>query len=156
KGVPDLISLRPAPRAFRTTPYPSLAAAALASPFTFFNLFTHQGAVWQHLCSTLGQNQESDSRERISSITLPRRLCMRFKTIEDVLAWTGVFHDHLAGEYQRLSERGEQQRLDLLLKYLADHERLLQRSVERFRDDAPERLRNTWFDMAPEVPLPGT
>lgn len=81
---------------------------------------------------------------------------MRFKTIEEVLAWTGVFHDHLAGEYQRLSERGERQRLDLLLKYLADHERLLQQSIERFRADAPERLRNTWFDMAPDVPLPGT
>ena len=81
---------------------------------------------------------------------------MRFKTIEEVLAWTGVFHDHLAQEYERLSERDERQRVDLMLKYLADHERLLQQSVERFRAEAPERVRHSWFDMAPDVPLPGT
>src|SRR5690606_16985960 len=100
-----------------------------------------------------GQNQTDTE---LSFITLPGRPCMRFKTIEEVLEWTGVFHQHLAEEYQRLSRRQEQQRLDMLLNYLADHERLLQQTMERVREDTAYGLLHTWFDKAPDIPLPGT
>lgn len=79
---------------------------------------------------------------------------MRFKTIHEVLAWTGSFHQHLAEEYQRLSSGEPRERLRLLLQYLADHERALQQALAAYCDGTHDGALETWYDAAPDVPLP--
>ncbi|WP_111656776.1 hypothetical protein [Isoalcanivorax indicus] len=79
---------------------------------------------------------------------------MRFKTIHEVLAWTGSFHQHLAEEYQRLSNGESRERLRLILQYLADHELALQQALAAYCDGGHDGALDTWYDSAPDIPLP--
>lgn len=81
---------------------------------------------------------------------------MRYKNIDEILAWTGSFHADLAQQYQQLSHQHDRQRLEMLLDYLAEHERLLADTLKQIREDGEPAVLNTWFDKAPEIPVPSS
>lgn len=79
---------------------------------------------------------------------------IRYRTVQDILVWTQTFHRALAREFERLSKGPVQERVALLLQYLADHERALAAAVHHFEADAQKELLNTWHDHFPELDMP--
>ena len=79
---------------------------------------------------------------------------MRFKRAQDILDWVVVFHDRLATLYHGLAKGREQERIGLLLEYLADHQEGLRDNLMDYETDVT-RLLPTWYEQAPETPLPG-
>lgn len=76
---------------------------------------------------------------------------MRFKRVEDILAWVVQFHADLEKHYRELEEGSARERVVMLLEYLADHQRALGEATEKFKGDASSQLLDTWFNQAPEV-----
>ncbi|MBZ2189636.1 hypothetical protein K8B33_11045 [Alcanivorax sp. JB21] len=79
---------------------------------------------------------------------------MRFRRIKDVLEWTRRFHNTLANDYDGLARGQEQERVGMLLQYLAEHERALSEALQHYEEDAGAEVLNTWYDQAPEIALP--
>ena len=79
---------------------------------------------------------------------------MRFKTVKELLDWIIAFHDHLATLYHDMAKGREQERIGLLLEYLADHQEGLRDRLMDYESDV-NRLLPTWYEQAPETPLPG-
>src|SRR5690606_2414445 len=65
-----------------------------------------------------------------------RRWQMRYKNIDEILAWTGRFHTELAQHYQQLARQHDRQRLEMLLSYLAEHQRRLAETLAQIREDS--------------------
>lgn len=81
---------------------------------------------------------------------------MRFKTVHEILDWTAAFHEQVADLYKAKARGHEQERVGLLLNYLADHEAALRDAIRNYEVDAADRLLETWFDKAPDITLPAT
>ena len=79
---------------------------------------------------------------------------MRFCKVKDILDWIAYLHERLAREYDRLSDEAKDERVAMLLEYLADHQRRLQKTITRFETDAADKLLNTWFQGCPPLDLP--
>lgn len=79
---------------------------------------------------------------------------MRYKNIDEILAWTGRFHAELAQHYQQLSRQHDRQRLEMLLDYLAEHQQRLAVTLQQIREESEPAIRDTWFDNAPDIPGP--
>ncbi|MCK0536202.1 hypothetical protein [Alcanivorax quisquiliarum] len=79
---------------------------------------------------------------------------MRYKNIDEILAWTGRFHTELAQHCQQLARQHDRQRLEMLLSYLAEHQRRLAEMLAQIREDSEPGIRYTWFDKAPDIPGP--
>lgn len=79
---------------------------------------------------------------------------MRYKTVKDILDWTVEFHQQLGKLAGAAADDQQQERLKMLLDYLADHEAELRNAVQNIEDDVPDRLLATWFDRSPEIELP--
>lgn len=79
---------------------------------------------------------------------------MRFKRVQDILDWVVIFHDRLATLYHGMAKGREQERIGLLLEYLADHQEGLRDTLLDYAADV-NRLLPTWYEQAPETPLPG-
>lgn len=78
---------------------------------------------------------------------------MRFKRVQDILDWVVVFHDQLATLYHDMAKGRERERIGLLLEYLADHQEALRDNLMDYETDV-NRLLPTWYDQAPETPMP--
>ena len=78
---------------------------------------------------------------------------MKLETIDDVLGWTQEFHRHLSQCLERCRDSQHSERARLLMSYLVDHEKQLQRIVGKFRHQADPKALNTWcieyFDKRP-------
>lgn len=79
---------------------------------------------------------------------------MRYKTVEDILAQAGRLHGQAAQLAEQAAAEQDQQRLALVLDYLADHQVCLQQAINSFRSDATSAVLATWFDRTPELELP--
>jgi rubrerythrin len=79
---------------------------------------------------------------------------MRFKQVEDILSWVVQFHADLELHYRELEEGNTNERVVMLLEYLADHQQILGGAIEKFKGDASSQLLNTWFNQTPEVNYP--
>jgi hypothetical protein len=79
---------------------------------------------------------------------------MRYKTVKDILDWTAELHRQLGLLAEKVAEDPERDRLKLVVDYLADHEARLKQAMLDFEKDIPEGLLSTWFDRAPDFPMP--
>lgn len=77
---------------------------------------------------------------------------MRFKTVADVLHWVEGFHRQVQAELTgKWAETGDE-RIRMLLAYLADHEQRLTAALEAYEEDAPATILFTWYRNA-DCPL---
>lgn len=79
---------------------------------------------------------------------------MRFKQLSDVLDWAQALHHKLAALYRDRAGSHSQDRIGMLLEYLAAHETALASALEHFEEDADKRLMHTWYAQTPDLPLP--
>ena len=74
---------------------------------------------------------------------------MRFQQTKDILDYARHFHKLIRQFYQRTSEAVDKNRLKLLLNYLAEHERYLEKSIAEYESTMPEKALKTWFPLSP-------
>lgn len=78
---------------------------------------------------------------------------MQAETLRDVMDWTRALHGSLAEGLERSAGNSKRERVKMLLDYLSEHERRLQRIVELSEEDASVKALNTWcydyFENAP-------
>ena len=79
---------------------------------------------------------------------------MRFCQVKELLDWIRAFHEELANQYDGLTDQSIKSRVGLLLTYLADHQRVLADSIEKFETDSANSLLTTWSDQCPDLELP--
>lgn len=79
---------------------------------------------------------------------------MQVETLRDVLVWTREFHKNLAACLQHCAGKNENVRSQMLLEYLARHEKELTETVDGFVDTAETRALNTWcYDYMDKHPI---
>jgi len=81
---------------------------------------------------------------------------MRFCQVNEVLDWVVSFHERLSEEYNKLSDEATKERVSLLLNYLAEHQRMLVSTIEKFEIDAADAFLNTWSQDCPSLELPAS
>ncbi len=81
---------------------------------------------------------------------------MRFRQVREILEWNQTIHEQLAQRYAELAQQSSDERVTLMLRYLADHETALQNAVQAYETDAADALLETWFDQAPALELPAS
>lgn len=72
---------------------------------------------------------------------------MRFEQTKDVLEHARSFHQRVSDFYHRLSDQTDQQRLKLLLDYMAQRERELARALDQFTEGSSREVLDTWFQF---------
>lgn len=72
---------------------------------------------------------------------------MRFRTVRDLLEQAASLHDGLSRYYQRLAGNAGQEKVKLLLDYLARHEASLSAELARYGAETATAVRNTWLDF---------
>ncbi len=70
---------------------------------------------------------------------------MQVETLRDVLHWTREFHQHLSQCLAHCSDKNKDERAQMLLTYLSDHEKSLTKVVSGFEAAGDEHALNTWF-----------
>ncbi len=73
-----------------------------------------------------------------------------FERTRDVLDHARSFHHQVGELYQRLENRAEKERVQMLLDYLRRHERHLEESLADYEEDASKRILDTWFQYTLE------
>lgn len=81
---------------------------------------------------------------------------MRFCQVNEVLDWVVSFHELLSKEYDKLSDEATKERASLLLNYLAEHQRMLASTIEKFEIDAADAFLNMWSQDCPSLELPAS
>lgn len=69
---------------------------------------------------------------------------MEVETLRDVLHWTSKFHRQLSECLADCSDKNVDQRAQMVLAYLADHEKVLTQVVSGFEQSGDEQALNTW------------
>lgn len=69
---------------------------------------------------------------------------MQVESVKDILEWTVRFHHELAYCLKDCARVNQDQRAGLLLNYLADHEKTLERMMAEFEHTADLNALNTW------------
>lgn len=69
---------------------------------------------------------------------------MQVESVKDILEWTVRFHHELADCLKDCARVNQDQRAGLLLNYLADHEKTLERMMAEFEHTADLNALNTW------------
>lgn len=70
---------------------------------------------------------------------------MRFATAKDLIDEARSLHEGLARYYERLAGNAKQERVKLLLDYLARHEANQSAVLARFAADSAKSIRDAWF-----------
>jgi len=78
---------------------------------------------------------------------------MPSKQVKDILEHIRSFHHRLSELYEDLSEHGSDERLELLLKYLARHEENFNECLGRYEKDAAKGVLETWLQFAADDTL---
>lgn len=79
---------------------------------------------------------------------------MRVETLSDVLEWTVQFHQHMATCLSECASRHPDQRAQMLLHYLSDHEKSLAKTVAGFKNIGGENALKTWcYDHLDQHPI---
>tara|TARA_R110001599_G_scaffold200428_1_gene397138 strand:+ start:1291 stop:1749 length:459 start_codon:yes stop_codon:yes gene_type:complete len=69
---------------------------------------------------------------------------MEIETLKDILNWTQKFHQHLNHCLTHCADENMNERSQMLLTYLADHEKTLSKVIEGFLVSGQEHALNTW------------
>lgn len=83
-----------------------------------------------------------------------------YTKVRDVLEKAREFHQQLTEFYDRLSDRAERDRVEMLLDYMSRHEEGFEEAFDDYTDEGAEKLLETWMQYGPEedtldVPDPG-
>ena len=70
---------------------------------------------------------------------------MRFKKSREVLAHVERFHEEVSRHCEEASGASDQQRLRMLLDYIADREHNLAHAVGTFTEETSDQVLDTWF-----------
>lgn len=73
-----------------------------------------------------------------------------YKQVRDVLQHVRTFHRRLREYYEDASEQTSNERIELLLEFLSDHEKDLERGLSRYEPQAAEGILNTWMQYVPD------
>ena len=73
-----------------------------------------------------------------------------FERTRDVLDHARSFHQQVSELYQRLEDRAEKERVQMLLDYLRRHEKHLEQSLSDYEKEASKRILDTWFQYTLE------
>lgn len=79
---------------------------------------------------------------------------MRFEQVKDVLHHVIDFHAVLAADYRTLAKQAHDERVRLLLQYLADHESRMSRGLVRYTEGNAYNVLDTWLQNAPDLREP--
>ncbi|GAB1259700.1 ATPase [Teredinibacter haidensis] len=96
--------------------------------------------------------------EQLMSTTQPgyEEYIMQIETLRDVLQWTGDYHRYLAECTRHCANQQLNQRAQLLLNYLSEHEKTLSTVLDAYEATADPHALNTWcyefFEKAPVKP----
>lgn len=69
---------------------------------------------------------------------------MKIETLKEVLHWARKYHVQLKDCLQDCGDKAENERVGLLLHYLADHEEKLAKALAAFEEQANLGALNTW------------
>lgn len=69
---------------------------------------------------------------------------MQIETLKDVLHWTQEFHQHLSQCLSHCAVNNTDERAQMMLSYLSDHEKTLSKIVCGFEESGNENALNTW------------
>ncbi|MBN1543629.1 hypothetical protein JW992_15915 [candidate division KSB1 bacterium] len=73
-----------------------------------------------------------------------------FQTTRDVLDFARCFHHRLADYYQKLSDSSNEERMRMLLDYMAYHENGIEAILARYKEDASHKVLDSWFQFTEE------
>lgn len=79
---------------------------------------------------------------------------MRFEQVKDVLHHVIDFHKALASDYRKLANEAEDERVRLLLRYLADHENGMRQGLTRYIEGDDRNVLDTWIQNTPDLEQP--
>ncbi len=71
---------------------------------------------------------------------------MQIETLKDVLHWTRKFHQQLSQSLSNSVDKNTDERARMVLEYLADHEKTLDKVISGFEKSGDEDALNTWFN----------
>lgn len=74
-------------------------------------------------------------------------------TTVGILDRARYFHKQLHGFYDGLKSRIEQEKLLLILDYLAQHELRMEQALQRYEQDIAHKVAETWFKYNPEMSI---
>lgn len=79
---------------------------------------------------------------------------MRFHQVRELVSWAADYHARLAAAYTGMAGGDVGERVRMALRYLAEHERAMQTSLERYLDEGSEHrtVLDTWFDEPTDFP----
>lgn len=79
---------------------------------------------------------------------------MAIETLRDVLSWTETFHKQLSQCLSQEAETSTDERAQMVLSYLADHEAQLTKVIEGFEQNGKESVLDTWcYDYVEKYPI---
>ena len=76
---------------------------------------------------------------------------MTYKTVKDVLDFARQLHEALSRQYSELEQLSTSERAQLMLGYLARHERRLAEALRGYEEDAAKGILRTWLQYAPRL-----
>ncbi len=82
-------------------------------------------------------------------------ISMPSRQVKDILDHVRGYHHKLGRRFSELSARESDERLALLLKYLAGHEKKFEESLAAYEDDAAKEVLNTWLKFVPDETIDG-
>lgn len=74
---------------------------------------------------------------------------LTFRQAKDVIDYAGQLHRHLAECYESQQERLPEEKLKLLMGYLASHERHLADVLANYEETAAQQIREMWMQYVP-------
>jgi rubrerythrin len=75
---------------------------------------------------------------------------MSAQTTRNILDQARYFHQQLQAFYEVLRGKIEKPKLQLILDYLAQHEKRMEKALEEYEDDVAGKVANTWFKYSSE------
>ena len=79
---------------------------------------------------------------------------MNINTLKDIIHWTRSAHTHLSDHMSRSAAETGSERAQMLLNYLADHERLLSDKLDSFEHNGDLSALNTWcYEFIDQKPM---
>ncbi len=79
---------------------------------------------------------------------------MRFHQVRELVSWAADYHARLAAAYTGMGGGDVGERVRMALRYLAEHERAMQASLELYltEDSEHRSVLDTWFDEPTDFP----
>ncbi|AZG34917.1 MAG: hypothetical protein V7771_06265 [Shewanella psychromarinicola] len=70
---------------------------------------------------------------------------MRIQQLSELLDYVANCHLDMEKLYKRLDRNADSTRVKMMLTYFQQHQRHIYETLERYIDDAPSRILNTWY-----------